>query len=48
MNTNKIKTALSEALQLLNHQIVTEITDESKQEYLRVINHIVDALREFE
>lgn len=48
MNTNKIKTALTSALQLLNHEIVTEITRETKDEYLRVINEIVEALREFD
>ncbi len=48
MNTTKIKTALMSALQLLNHEIVTEITQETKDEYLRVINEIVDALREFD
>jgi hypothetical protein len=48
MNTNKIKTALTNALQLLNHEIVSEITQESKDEYLQVINEIVEALREFD
>jgi hypothetical protein len=48
MDTNKIKKALTNALQLLNHEIVTEITHETKDEYLRVINEIVEALREFD
>jgi hypothetical protein len=48
MNTDKIKTALTSALQLLNHEIVSEITQETKDEYLRVINEIVEALREFD
>jgi predicted Rossmann-fold nucleotide-binding protein len=48
MNTHKIKKALTSALQLLNHEIVTEITRETKDEYLRVINEIVEALREFD
>jgi hypothetical protein len=48
MDTNKIKKALKNALQLLNHEIVTEITQETKDEYLRVINEIIEALREFD
>jgi len=48
MDTNKIKKALTNALQLLNHEIVTEITQETKDEYLRVINEIVEAMREFD
>lgn len=48
MDTNKIKEALTNALQLLNHEIVTGITQETKDEYLRVINEIVEALREFD
>ena len=48
MDTNKIKRALTNALQLLNHEIVTEITQETKDEYLRVINEIIEALREFD
>jgi len=48
MDTNKIKKALTNALELLNHEIVTEITQETKDEYLRVINEIVEAMREFD
>ena len=48
MDTNKIKKALISALQLLNHEIVTEITQETKDEYLRIINEIVEAIREFD
>ena len=48
MDTQKIKITLQSALGLLNKQIATEITKESKDEYLRVINEIQVALREFE
>jgi hypothetical protein len=48
MNTDKIKTALTSALQLLNRQIVSEITQETKGEYLSVINEIIQALKEFD
>ncbi len=48
MNTNKVKSALTSALHLLNHEIITEITQETKDEYLRVINEIQEALREFD
>lgn len=47
MDTKKIKATLQSALHLLNKQIATEITRESKDEYLRVINEIQAALREF-
>ena len=48
MNTDKIKTALTSALQLLNRQIVSENTQETKGEYLSVINEIIQALKEFD
>lgn len=48
MDTNKIQAALQSALRLLNKEIETEISKESKDEYLRVINEIQTALREFE
>jgi len=48
MNTNKIKATLQSALRLLNKEIETEITKESKDEFLSVINEIQDALREFD
>lgn len=47
MDTNKIKATLESALRLLNKEIETEITKDSKDEYLRVINEIHIALREF-
>jgi len=37
MNTNKIKATLQSALRLLNKEIETEITKESKDEFLSVI-----------
>jgi len=48
MNTNKIKATLQSALRLLNKEIATEITKESKDEFLSVINEIQEALREFD
>lgn len=48
MDKNKIKAALQSALRLLNKEIETEITKESKDGFLRVINEIQEALREFE
>jgi hypothetical protein len=48
VDTNKIQAALQSALGLLNKEIETEISKESKDEYLRVINEIQTALREFE
>jgi hypothetical protein len=48
MNTNKIKATLQSALRLLNKEIETEITKESKDEFLSVINEIQEALREFD
>ena len=48
MDTNKIKAALQSALHLLNKEIETEITKETKDEFLCVINEIQTALREFE
>jgi len=48
MDVNKIKTTLESALQLLNKELGTEIVNQTKEEYLRVINEIQQALREFE
>lgn len=48
MDTNKIKATLQSALRLLNKEIGTEITKKTKDEYLRVINEIHAALKEFE
>ena len=48
MNANKIKATLQSALRLLNKEIETEITKESKDEFLSVINEIQEALREFD
>lgn len=48
MDYQKIKKALQDSLDLLNREIVTEITVETKNEYLNIINELVDALREFD
>ena len=48
MDSNKIKTVLKDALKLLNKGIISEIAQESKNEYLKVINEIQKALKEFE
>ena len=48
MNANKIKATLQSALRLLNKEIETEITKESKDEFLSVINEIQEALKEFD
>lgn len=48
MDSNKIKTVLEDALKLLNKGIISEIAQESKNEYLKVINEIQKALKEFE
>lgn len=48
IDQNKIKVTLESALQLLNKEIETEITNKSKDEYLRVINEIQKLLREME
>ena len=48
MDVNKIKATLESALQLLNKELGTEIVNQTKEEYLRVINEIQQALREFE
>lgn len=48
IDQNKIKATLESALQLLNKEIETEITNKSKDEYLRVINEIQKLLREME
>ena len=48
MDLNKIKSTLESALQLLNKELGTEIVNQTKEEYLRVINEIQQALREFE
>ncbi len=48
MNLDKIKATLESALQLLNKEIGTEIVNQTKEEYLRVINEIQQALKEFE
>lgn len=48
MDTKKVKVTLQSALRLLNKEIGTEITKETKDEYLRVINEIQEVLREFE
>ena len=45
MDTKKIKATLQSALHLLNKEIGTEITKETKEEYLRVINEIHVALK---
>jgi hypothetical protein len=47
-DTQKIKATLQSALRLLNKEIETEITKDAKDEYLRVINEIQQALKEFE
>ena len=46
MDSNKIKTVLEDALKLLNKGIISEIAQESKNEYLKVINEIQKALKE--
>jgi len=48
MDSNKIKATLESALQLLNKELGTEIVNQTKEEYLRVINEIQQALKEFE
>jgi len=47
MDLNKIKATLESALQLLNKELGTEILNQTKEEYLRVINEIQQALKEF-
>ena len=44
----KIKSTLESALKLLTKEIETEITNESKSEYLQVINEIQKRLKELE
>ena len=46
MDTNKLKTVLEDALKLLNKGIISEISQESKDQYLKVINEIQKVLRE--
>ncbi len=46
MNIPKIKAALSSALHLLNNEIGTEITQKTKEEYMRVIDQVQAALKE--
>ncbi len=48
IDQKKIKSTLESALQLLNKEIETEITNESKSEYLQVINEIQKRLKELE
>lgn len=48
MDVNKIKATLESALHLLNKELGTEIVNQTKEEYLRVINEIQQALKEFE
>ena len=48
MDVNKIKATLESALQLLHKELGTEIVNQTKEEYLRVINEIQQALKEFE
>ena len=48
IDQKKIKSTLERALQLLNKEIETEITNESKSEYLQVINEIQKRLKELE
>lgn len=48
IDQKKIKSTLESALQLLNKEIETEITNESKSEYLQVINEIQKRLKEME
>ncbi|HEU5054790.1 MAG TPA: hypothetical protein VFT78_16860 [Hanamia sp.] len=48
MEVNKIKATLESALQLLNKELGTEIVNKTKEEYLRVINEIQQALKEFD
>ena len=42
----KITTTLESALRLLNKELDTEITNKTKEEYLKVINDIQKLLRE--
>jgi hypothetical protein len=48
VDTNKIKTVLEDALKLLNKGIISEIAQESKDQYLKVTNEIQKVLRELE
>jgi hypothetical protein len=48
MDVNKIKATLESALQLLTKELGTEIVNKTKEEYLRVINEIQQALKEFD
>lgn len=48
IDQKKIKSTLESALHLLNKELDTEITNKSKEEYLKVINEIQKLLRELE
>lgn len=48
MDTNTIKKVLEDTLVLLNKGIISEIAQESKDEYLKVINEIQKVLRELD
>lgn len=48
IDAGKIKATLESALHLLNKELDTEITNKSKEEYLKVINEIQKLLRELE
>jgi hypothetical protein len=48
VDTNKIKKVLEDTLVLLNKGIISEIAQESKDEYLKVINEIQKVLRELD
>jgi hypothetical protein len=48
MDNAKIKDALINALALLNREVKTEILQEAKAEYRRVIIQLENALKEFD
>jgi len=48
MDINKIKEALINSLKLLSKEVDTEIIQDTKAEYRKVIAQIENALKEFE
>ena len=48
VDTDKIKATLQRVLRLLNQQIETEITKQSKDDFLAVINEVQQTLRVLE
>lgn len=48
VDTDKIKATLQSVLRLLNQQIETEITKQSKDDFLAVINEVQQTLRVLE